>query len=338
MNVDTLDFEEILKSHTSTDKLPKVLLDTLYGFYKSYCPALMQNGYSSEQCHKLMLTFLQKLNEQLTNPYSFPIYHRAVREPFDYYNFSHNFIRPLIDIKHSTISGQEQLDTIENALKAKENVIFLANHQTEPDAQIINILLEKSHPLLAEELIYVAGHRVVNDPLAIPLSLGCNLLCIWSKRHIENPPEQKAVKLEHNRRTLVTMQQLLNVGGKAIYVAPSGGRDRPNAAGILDISPFDSTAVETFFLCARKATRPTHIYPMALATYALMPPPDQVLKELGEPRFTRLSPVHMSVGTEIPILDLYNHPADGDRRQQREWRTQQVWQLVRTLYHQIQRL
>ena len=55
-------------------------------------------------------------------------------------------------------------------------------------------MLEKEHPRLAEEMIFVAGHRVISDPLAVPLSIGRNLICIYSKKHIENPPEVKAAK------------------------------------------------------------------------------------------------------------------------------------------------
>jgi hypothetical protein len=31
---------------------------------------------------------------------------------------------------------------------------------------------------LAEKIIYLAGHKVTNDPIAIPHSKGRNLLCI----------------------------------------------------------------------------------------------------------------------------------------------------------------
>ena len=80
-------------------------------------------------------------------------------------------------------------------------------------------------------MIIVAGHRVVSDPLAIPFSMGRNLLCIYSKKYFESDPAAKADKLQHNQRTMKKMLQLLSEGGKCIYVAPSGGRDRPGAAG-----------------------------------------------------------------------------------------------------------
>lgn len=329
------DFLDLLQSHRLNSKLPQSLIPILHGFYQGYISALVQNGYALERGNELIFTFLEKLTDQLANPYPFPVYHQAIREPFDYFRFSLDFIRPLIELKGSTTTGTAHFNAIEQAIQQGENVIFLSNHQTEPDAQIINILLEKNYPHLVKSLIYVAGHRVLNDPMAIPMSMGSNLLCIWSKRHIDNPPEQKSAKLEHNRRTIKMTQHLLNEGGKAIYVAPSGGRDRPLPNGELDVAPFDPAAVEIFMLCARQAKRPTRIYPMALATYNLMPPPDQVLKEIGEPRFTRLSPVHIAIGSEIDIQKLITQTPESDRWQQREWRALQVWNQVRELYQSI---
>ncbi len=100
-------------------------------------------------------------------------------------------------------------------------------------------------------MIFVAGERVITDPLAVPFSMGRNLLCIFSKRYIDHPPEQKMKKQLHNKRTMELMSELLSEGGKAIYVAPSGGRDRPNADGVVEIAPFDPQSIEMFYLMAR---------------------------------------------------------------------------------------
>ena len=53
------------------------------------------------------------------------------------------------------------------------------------------VLLDPEVPGFAEDTIFVAGDRVTTDLLAQPFSMGRNLLCIFSKKHIENPPEQK---------------------------------------------------------------------------------------------------------------------------------------------------
>ncbi len=174
--------------------------------------------------------------EQAQQPHVFSIFHKSIRQPFDYYQFGLDFIRPFIDFSHSQIFGLSFLHTIQNQIELGENVILLANHQTEPDPQIISLLLEKITPKLALEMVFVAGHRVIQDPMAIPMSLGRNLLCIYSKKHMSYSPQEKPQKVLHNQRTLQEIQKLLNEGGYCIYVAPSGGRDRPDASGRVTIA------------------------------------------------------------------------------------------------------
>jgi len=101
-------------------------------------------------------------------------------------------LKPLVDLSHCQVNGLEYLQPILESLERGENVIFLANHQTEADPHAISILLEKYCPKFAEEMIFVAGERVITDPLAIPFSMGRNLLCIYSKRYIDHPPEDKS--------------------------------------------------------------------------------------------------------------------------------------------------
>ena len=43
------------------------------------------------------------------------------------------------------------------------------------------------------------------------------------------------------------MERLLAEGGKCIYVAPSGGRDRPNAQGEIQPNAFDPQSIELFY-------------------------------------------------------------------------------------------
>jgi len=54
------------------------------------------------------------------------------------------------------------------------------------------------------------------------------------------------------------MSELLSEGGKAIYVAPSGGRDRPNAQGVVEIAPYDPQSIEMFYLMTQRAGHLTH--------------------------------------------------------------------------------
>ena len=47
-------------------------------------------------------------------------------------------------------------------------------------------------------MVHVAGDRVTTDPVAVPFSKGRNLLCIYSKRHMNNPPELASKKKMRN--------------------------------------------------------------------------------------------------------------------------------------------
>lgn len=72
-------------------------------------------------------------------------------------------------------------------------------------AAVWALLLEKTHPQLASDVIYVAGDRVVMDPLCKPFSMGRNMFCVHSKKRMDDVPELKAEKQRTNRRTLSAM-------------------------------------------------------------------------------------------------------------------------------------
>ncbi len=324
-------FEELQKLQTKgliSSKYQQILLQ----FYDCFKRAVKEAGHPFEQILPTFLLFLHLLEEQFRHPFSFEPYHRKIRQPIDYYQFSLDFIRPLINFSSSRVNGLEILDQIERQIMQGDNVIFLANHQTETDPQAISILLEKTHPTLAESIIYVAGERVVTDPIAIPFSLGCDLLCVYSKRYIDHPPELKMEKQLHNKNTMELMSRLLQEGGKAIYVAPSGGRDRPNKEGVVEVAPFDPQSIEMFYLMAKKAKRTTHFYPLSLSTYQLLPPPDTIQKELGELRYAKYSPIHLYFA---PEFDMVHYPGcdEADKTQRRMNRAEAICQIVRHNYH-----
>ena len=183
-------------------------------------------------------------------------------------------------------------------------------------------------------MIFVAGERVTTDPLAIPFSMGCNLLCIYSKRYIDHPPDQKLKKQLHNKKTMKLMSELLSEGGKIIYVAPSGGRDRPDEKGVVQVAPFDAQSIEMFYLMSRKAKHPTFFYPMALSTYQLLPPPETVQIELGEARFAKRGGIHVAFGEQI---DMEHFPGSGttNKLERRKVRANYICDLVKKDYAQI---
>lgn len=321
-------FQQSIQTLCKEQGFPSEVAETFLGFCKSYQEAIDP----LEPPLATFATFVHAVARQFKLPFHFAPFHKAIRAPVDYYQLGLDFIRPLIDFAHSEVSSTESLQDISASIARKENVVLLANHQTEIDPQIISLLLEKEYPDLAVEMIFMAGHRVVTDPLAVPLSLGRNLLCIYSKRHIDHPPEKKGEKLLHNQRALKVLEELLNEGGKCIYIAPSGGRDRADEKGIMQVAPFDSHAVEMFYLISQKAKRPTHFHGLALRTYPLLPPPNHVLVEIGEQRRTSFAPASLSFSDKIDMEHIANCHLIADKKVKRRVRAEAIWQQIATDY------
>ena len=306
----------------------------MQGCYDNFRKVVYEDETQWQPYEELFNYYLDFVERQFVDPFVFEPYHRKIKEPFDYEQFSVAFMRALIQFEQSKLMGKDNIRETEEALDKNENVILLANHQTETDPQILNLLLEKDHPRLASEMIFIAGDRVVTDPMAVPISMGCHLICIYSKKHVENPPELKEEKLKHNQRTMKILSQLLSEGGKCIYVAPSGGRDRPGADGDVEVARFNPQSIEMLRLMAAHADRPTHFYPLALDTYSILPPPDQVDVELGEERVSRRAPVNVAFGKKI---DMKNFPGsdEADRKERRQKRADHIWSLVDGLYRKF---
>jgi glycerol-3-phosphate O-acyltransferase len=224
----------------------------------------------------------------------------------DFYAEGCNFFRPSMDLKNSVVLGKENLMKAKAQLDAGENVIFLANHQSEADPQVVSCLFEsvsKEIGNMAAHVTYVAGHKVTTDPLAVPFSMGRNLLCIHSKKHIDSDPETKPAKSKQNMAAMNSMLAGLKDGGMAIWVAPSGGRDRRDVAtGKIPIAPFDQKTVDMFRLMGNKSKVPTHFYPMSMVSYDLCPPPDVIEAGVGEQRNVRFTPIGIAVRDEVPNL------------------------------------
>jgi glycerol-3-phosphate O-acyltransferase len=321
---------------TARGVIPPRVRDILDRFFDSYAAALSSAGMDPAAFDHLFCGFIERVAEQFVRPFAFEPFHRQITSPFDYYTFGVEFLRPLVDKTRSTVTGLPQLARLSAQLAARENVVLLANHQTEGDPQAISLLLEDSYPAVAREMIFVAGDRVTTDPLPVPFSMGRNLLCIYSRRYIDHPPEDRARKTAHNRKTMERMSDLLAEGGWCIYVAPSGGRDRRNSRGVIEVAPFDPQSVEMFRLMAERpleggGARPTHFYPMALKTYDFLPPPETVQTELGEARRATRTGLHLAV---CPEVDLSACPGSerADKRERREARAGFIWQQVSDAY------
>ncbi|XP_039162435.1 glycerol-3-phosphate acyltransferase ATS12, chloroplastic-like [Eucalyptus grandis] len=199
------------------------------------------------------------------DPFIFPPYHKAAREPFDYYMFGQNYIHPLVDFRNSYVGNIPVFHEIREKLQEGHNIVLISNHQTEADPAVIALLLEGTHSHIAENVTYVAGDRVVTDPLCKPFSMGRNLVCVYSKKHMFDVPELVEMKRRSNTRSLKEMALLLRGGSQLLWIAPSGGRDRPDPlTGEWYPAPFDFAVVDNTRRLVEHSAVPGHLYPLAL--------------------------------------------------------------------------
>jgi glycerol-3-phosphate O-acyltransferase len=310
-------FMGLLEKLSAAGKLPVPLLNQWRDFYESYRGAVVGSGApgaSEELAARVQATIADTVFNQMSgkdNAYEFPSAHRRLLEPYDYYQFGQRYVGSLIEFESSVLGRPDRWARVADQLARGENVVLLANHQTEADPGVFAHMLAASHPRLAEEVNYVAGDRVVTDPLCKPFSMGRNLFCVHSKRHMGDDPAVKAAKMETNRKTLVAMQRALNAGGCLLWIAPAGGRDRPDAeTGAWLPDKWDPAAVELMRNLAARAKPRGHIYPMAMFSWPVMPPPKAVEKALGERRVTAYSGVGISLCEELTADELAPAPKD----------------------------
>lgn len=312
-------------------QLPDEFAQALRLFCESYQKTL-ESEEAFASCLPILCSYFEQVQKQIEAPYTFSHFHQKERSPFDFFTMARELVRPLIDQEKSSLTGKETLFDIEQALQRKENVVLLSNHQTEIDPQIISLMVEPYSPLLAQETISIAGHRVTTDPLAVPFSRGCNLICIYSKKYIENPPEEKAHRLQHNARSLAKIEEQLQNGGAAFYVAPSGGRDRWDESGLVQIAPFDPQSIEMFRLFAKRTSIPTHFYLLTLATIQLLPPPKTRQISLGEERLVKRGPAHLHFSQEL----FFDEAPEGvDKKQFRQERADLYTKRISDTHHAL---
>ncbi|KAH7834631.1 hypothetical protein Vadar_018100 [Vaccinium darrowii] len=300
-----------IKKEAQAGRLPSNVAQGMEELYRNYRNAVFESGIpnANEIVLSNMTVVLDRVFKDVEDPFVFSPYHRAIREPFDYYMFVKKYIRPLIDFRSSYVGNISLFYEIEEKLQQGHNIILISNHQTEADPAVIELLLEATHPHIAENMTFVAGDRVITDPLCKPFSMGRNLLCVYSKKHMNDAPELAEMKRKANTRSLKEMALLLRGGSQIIWIAPSGGRDRPdpvtNECDVPSIlikevqAPFDAAAVDNMRRLTEHAGVPGHIYPLAVLCYDIMPPPPKVEKEIGERRVISYHGTGVSVAPEI---------------------------------------
>ena len=129
------------------------------------------------------------------------------------------------------------------------------------------------------------------------------------------------------------MGELFAKGGALFWVAPSGGRDRPDETGEFVVAPFDPKVLDMFKILAMQAAKPLSFYPMvcidhvymysiytiyvmlmcssyrcmyyltqAMYSNKLVPPPKDVSSGLGEERSGKRGPVSVHLLARMPDL------------------------------------
>ena len=187
------------------------------------------------------------LNKQ---PYTFQSAHKMLQEPYDYFEFGQMYSRLLVDYNKSYLRNLEKWDEIAEKIKRGENIILTGNHQSESDAAFIPLLLEVYNRKLGEQVIYVAGDRVVSDPMVQPFSMGRNLFCVHSKKHMDDDPRMsREAKQKMNRKTLLEMSKAFKKGGNLVWTAPV-----PQIAGV-------PTILSTVFVCVPNVNSACRVCP-----------------------------------------------------------------------------
>ncbi|KAL3500006.1 hypothetical protein ACH5RR_039099 [Cinchona calisaya] len=296
-----------IRKAAEAGSLPLSVSQGMEELYQNYRNAVHQSGdpKAPELVLSNMALAFDRIFMDVKDPFEFSSYHEAIREPFDYYMYGQNYIRPLIDFRNSYIGNISLFNEIGEKLLQGDNIVLMSNHQTEADPAAIALLLESTNPNLSEKMTYVAGDRVITDPLCKPFSMGRNLLCVYSKKHMNDVPELVEMKRRANTKSLKEMALLLRGGSTIIWIAPSGGRDRPDpVSGEWFPALFDASSVDNMRRLVEHSGVPGHIYPLAILCHDIMPPPLQVEKEIGEKRVISFHGAGLSVAPEISFHDL----------------------------------
>jgi len=314
----TLPERDIIQSETDlyavAEAFPEKYRQLFIGWYEGYreqvtAPKPKGPGLTDAEVLAIFNRIVDRIILMSRQPFSFQSRHEAIEQPYDYFSFGQSYVQPLMDYDNSYLRNPQNWVAAKQALDRGENVVLLANHQSEADAAFLPLFFERSGAdwaAFGRSTYYVAGDRVVADSLAQPFSMGRNLFCVHSKKYIESEPkaEVRKAKTQQNKRTLMEMLKALKGGGMLIWVAPSGGRDRPQGDdGRPTPADWDPAVIEMFRSLGSKSGIATHLYPMAMATYAIMPPPDGRNKALGEARVTKFSGSALSLGPEADLSE-----------------------------------
>lgn len=275
--------------------------NTLIGFLDKYINNVrIHKSCSAQRVLDLFSQFVEGFKKYKT--FSFSNLHSYDK---DFYNWSMDFWSPLIDKEKSQFLGIENMKKIVKWKEAGHNIFLIGNHHIEADANIIRYFFKiHGYENISKEIIFIGGHKIRVDPISKPFTASTNILCVYSKKYIENPPHLKEEKIAFNIKSLSVLQNLLSEGNKIIWFTPSGGRDRKSPDGTIKISPFDPKIIQTFYVFAKKSKVKMHFVGLALNTYNLCQPPNTIdVDEIEKERTCSFTPIHVNLGEDI--FDVY---------------------------------
>jgi glycerol-3-phosphate O-acyltransferase len=93
-------------------RFPATYKPILLAFFSTYRTALTTAGLDAEAYDHLLVGFVERMQIQLDQPFTFEPYHAQITHPFDYYRFGVEFLRPLVDKSLSTLHGRAELDRV----------------------------------------------------------------------------------------------------------------------------------------------------------------------------------------------------------------------------------
>jgi hypothetical protein len=128
--------EKLEKAQEKYD-VPEKYLAIMGGFFTSYMTEVYRSGNDVDYYEKTLTALFKKVLERAKDPHKFEPFHRAMREPFDYYALGNEFAKPIINRQTSALVGLEKIDQMRAQMAAGDNVVLLANHQSEADPQVI---------------------------------------------------------------------------------------------------------------------------------------------------------------------------------------------------------
>ncbi|KAI4834739.1 glycerol-3-phosphate 1-O-acyltransferase [Plasmodium brasilianum] len=299
-------------------------INTFTGFLKKYYEEIKKYKSCSPQTFlNMFLMYIDTFKKY--RYYSFPNIHRYDE---NLYEWSLEFWSHLIDKKNSKFFGTPNINKTKKWIDEGHNVIIFSNHHIEADANIIKYYFHMNNAQnISRNIIFVGGHKIRADPLSRPFSVTANLLSIFSKKYIENPPHLREEKILFNHKSLNTLKNLLSEGKQIIWLTPSGGRDRKGPDGNINISPFDPKIIQSFHVIAKRSKVKTHFVGLALNTYNICPPPNTIdVDEIEKQRSCSYSPIGLNLGEDV--FDVY--PSMDEKEI-----TSCLYNYVNQLYEQI---